>query len=83
MLSGEETNTNSKVFSVTRPVLDPMIYYTQGEHAKHYTIDAVFNQEEIYITTYKNKHKQILNLCVNINGDNKKISGQIQIIKQY
>jgi hypothetical protein len=42
MLSGEAaTNTNFIVFGLTSPGLEPMIYHTQGEHANHYTTDAV------------------------------------------
>jgi hypothetical protein len=41
VLSGEATNINFKVFGLTRPGLEPTIYHTQGEHAKHYTNDAV------------------------------------------
>ena len=41
MLSGETTNTNCKVFGLTRTGLEPTIYRTQGEHANHYTTDAV------------------------------------------
>ena len=39
--SGEATNTNFKVFGLTRPGLEPTIYRTRGEHANHYTTDAV------------------------------------------
>jgi hypothetical protein len=41
VLSGEATNTNFLFFGLTRPGLEPMIYCTRGEHANHYTIDAV------------------------------------------
>ena len=41
MLSGEATNTNFVVFSLTRPGLELTIYRTRGEHANHYTTDAV------------------------------------------
>jgi hypothetical protein len=41
VLSGEATNTNFKVFGLTRPGLEPTIYRTRGEHANHYTTDAV------------------------------------------
>jgi hypothetical protein len=40
-LVGEATNTNFIVFGLTRPGLDPTIYHTRGEHANHYTTDAV------------------------------------------
>ena len=41
MLSGEALNTNFKVFGLTRPGLESMIYHTRGEHVNHYTTDAV------------------------------------------
>ena len=41
MLSGEATNTNFIDFCLTRPGFEPTIYRTQGEHANHYTTDAV------------------------------------------
>jgi hypothetical protein len=41
VLSGEATNTNFIVFGLTQPGLEPMIYHTRGEHANHYTTDAV------------------------------------------
>jgi hypothetical protein len=41
VLSGEATNGNLIVFGLTPSVLEPTIYHTQGEHANHYTTDAV------------------------------------------
>jgi hypothetical protein len=41
MLSGEATNTNFIVFGLTQPGLEPTIYHTRGEHANHYTTDAI------------------------------------------
>ena len=41
MLSREETNTNFIVFGLARLGLEPTIYRTRGEHANHYTTDAV------------------------------------------
>ena len=41
MLRGEATNTNFMVFDLTGSRLELMIYHTRGEHAKHYTTDAV------------------------------------------
>jgi hypothetical protein len=41
MLSGEATDTNLIVFGFTRSALEPTIYRTRGEHANHYTTDAV------------------------------------------
>jgi len=40
--SGEATNTNFIVFGLTRPGLESTIYRTRGEHANHYTTDAVY-----------------------------------------
>jgi hypothetical protein len=42
MLRGEATNTNFIVFGLTWPGLEPTIYNTRGEHANHYTTDAVY-----------------------------------------
>ena len=47
MLSGEATNTNFIVFGFTRQVLKPTIYRTRGEHANHYTTDAVDVKENL------------------------------------
>jgi hypothetical protein len=41
VLSGEATNTNFIVLCLTRSGLEPTIYRTRGEHANHYTINAV------------------------------------------
>ena len=41
MLSGEAIITNFLVFGLTRSGLEPMIYRTRGEHANHFTTDAV------------------------------------------
>jgi hypothetical protein len=41
MLSVEATNTNFIVFGFTQLGLEPTIYYPRGEHANHYTTDAV------------------------------------------
>jgi hypothetical protein len=41
MLSGEETHSNFIVFGMTQSGLEPTIYHTPGEHAKHYITDAV------------------------------------------
>jgi hypothetical protein len=44
------------VFGLTRSTLDPMIYRTRGEHANHYTTDAVIqltiNNDKLYITSW-------------------------------
>ena len=39
--SGEVANTNFIVYGLTRPGLGPTIHRTRGEHANHYTTDAV------------------------------------------
>ena len=41
MLRGEVTHTNFIIFGLTQPGLKPTIYRTRGEHANHYTTDAV------------------------------------------
>ena len=41
ILSEEATHTNFIVFGLTRPEHEPTIYRTRGEHANHYTTDAV------------------------------------------
>ena len=33
-LSGEATHTNFKVFGLTRPVFEPTMYSTQGDHCQ-------------------------------------------------
>jgi len=43
VLSEEATNTSFIVFGLTRSVFEPRIYRTRGEHANHYTTDAVKN----------------------------------------
>ena len=40
VLRGAATNTNFIVFGLTRWVLEPTIYHTQGGHANHYTTDV-------------------------------------------
>ena len=41
VLRVEATNTNFIVFGLTRLGLEPTIYRTRGEHAGHYTTDAI------------------------------------------
>ena len=41
MLGGEATNYQFVVFRLTQSGLEPTIYCTQGEHANHYTTNAV------------------------------------------
>ena len=42
LISRDATNTNFIVFGLTWMGLEPMIYRARGEHANHYTTDAVF-----------------------------------------
>ena len=42
MLSGEATHDNFIVFGLTQSGIEPTIYRTRGEHASHYTTDALF-----------------------------------------
>jgi len=46
VLNREAPNTNSTVFSLTRPGLESTIYRTQGEHANIYTTDVVYGQRK-------------------------------------
>jgi hypothetical protein len=39
--TGEASYTNSIVFGLTQPWLEPTIYNIKGEHASHYTIYAI------------------------------------------
>jgi hypothetical protein len=41
ILSREAATANFVVFGLTRLELEPAIYHTCGEHANHYTTDAV------------------------------------------
>jgi hypothetical protein len=40
------TNTNFIIFCLTRPVLDPTIFHTQGEQTNHYMMDVV---QHVYV----------------------------------
>ena len=53
VLSGEGTHTNFIVFGLTGSGMEPTIYHTRGEHANHYTTDAV--------STF---HKLVLHKCL-------------------
>jgi len=44
--SGETANSNLIDFSLTRQELEAMIYHTQGEHANHYTTDAISSAKD-------------------------------------
>ena len=52
MISGEATNTNVKVFGLTRSGLEPTIYHIWGEHAYNYTTDAVVLYEHFIFSLY-------------------------------
>jgi hypothetical protein len=59
VLSGEATNTNFIVFGLTQPGLEPTTYSTRGEHANHYTTNAVIlnlNEFEflVFYATFSN-----------------------------
>ena len=41
LLSREATNTNFLIFGSPQSVLELTIYHTRGEHANHYSTDAV------------------------------------------
>ena len=69
MLSREATNTNFIVFGLIQPGLEPTIYHTRGEHADHYTTDAVwfpldssyytkgyFSQSDAFIQSVAGRH---------------------------
>ena len=68
MLNGEAINTNFIVFGLTRSGLEPTIYHTQGEHAYHYTTNAVHHhiKDDLYQVCYqeiqirrKNRHGEM------------------------
>ena len=46
MLSGEAAYTNFNVFGLTRPGIEPTTFRIRGEHANHYTTEAV---RKIYV----------------------------------
>jgi hypothetical protein len=56
--SGEATHINFIVFGLTRLGLEPTIYCTRGEHANHYTTDAVDSEGNL-----KLQSKCILQKC--------------------
>ena len=47
MFSGEAANANFIIFGLTRPGFEPTIYRTRGEHANHFTTDAVLNNRDV------------------------------------
>jgi hypothetical protein len=61
--SGKASNIKFVVFGSTRPTLEPMIYDTRGEHAKHYTAAAFVNIQDTNVITIKMfKYRNILHL---------------------
>ena len=65
MLNREKTNTNFIVFGLTYSGLEPMIYHSRGEHANHYTTDAVVNKIFDNITSHNNtKYSLVRNLNI-------------------
>jgi hypothetical protein len=58
------------LFGLTRPGFEPTIYHTRGEHANHYTTDAVtMAKKEKEQTQYKTKDRATrtpLNTGVNL-----------------
>ena len=46
MFKSETTNTYLIVFGLTRPGLDPMIYYTHGEHTNYDTTDRFSSKDK-------------------------------------
>jgi hypothetical protein len=61
VLSGEAININFKTFGLTRPGLEPTIYRTGDEHAKHYTTDAVNTGKDQGIGVYYTQVHTIYN----------------------
>ena len=64
MLSGKATNTYLIVFGLTQPGLEPMIYHTRGEHANHYTTDAVH-----LLVKHVSYHELDIDICPLLEGD--------------
>ena len=57
VLSGEATNTNFIVFGLIQSGLEPMIFRTRGDHANHYTTDAIcFRTHEIQLYYKHDNH---------------------------
>jgi hypothetical protein len=63
MLSGEATNTNFIVFGLTQLGLESTIYRTRGEHANHYTTDAVLLVKDYY---YWDKNNVLITFVLNV-----------------
>ena len=90
VLSGEATNTNFIVFGLIRPEFEPPIYRTRGEHANHYTTDAVTIGQMSFTLTNKIKHFPIPYKCIinkfnfmMIDGYNKILIWHCKLTKQY
>jgi hypothetical protein len=70
MLRGEATNTNGIFFDLTCSGLEPRISRIRGEHAKHYTMDAVATYSTIKIQLnmliYKKAKLIIISLKMNL-----------------
>jgi hypothetical protein len=72
VLSGEATNTNFIVFGLTRPRIEPTIYWTRGEDANHYTTDTLNHNSisELLLTvalkTNKTDHHGITELLLKV-----------------
>ena len=56
---GEATNTNFIVFGLTRSGLERTSYCTWGEHANHYTTDAVQIWLYLHVHIYNPWHLQL------------------------
>jgi hypothetical protein len=75
VLSGEATNTNFIFIGLTRPGLEPTIYHTWGEHANHYTTNAVVNKTvrvQMYIYHFKsviNERSGFLRVPIGLHHD--------------
>jgi hypothetical protein len=52
----KQHNPNFTVFCLTRPGLEPTINRTRGEHASHYTIDAVLKCIRLVVVTTYSKN---------------------------
>jgi hypothetical protein len=58
--SGEATKNNFIVFGLTWSGLELKIYHTRGEHANHYTTDAIFYVEKcLFLSCMSNKNVDI------------------------
>jgi hypothetical protein len=60
MLRGEVTNTNFTFFVLNQSGIEPPICRTRGEHANHYTSDAVNNNKNSFCTVTSNTYPNAL-----------------------